>query len=139
MSPEAKPNPNRFVREYVESDGPREWQHREMAQQLYEWADVFRRYFFSQKNPEQQELPQPLVAIAPMRVDVLAGYRLVPNPNGLPYEITLNSLYISRPPWESLETLLHVMWDTLHLHSVPYRPVCQAVNWLREGKEWFHT
>lgn len=106
--------PNRAVREYVESDGPREWEHKEPARGLYEWADVFRFYFFSAGKPGDYALPQPLVAVAPMRIETLAAYRLVPNPNGLPYEVIMNSHWLKRPQWEILETLLHEM---VHLYQ----------------------
>ena len=106
--------PNRVIRDYIEQGGPSEWAHKEVAQSLYEWADVFRFYFFGAQREDQQGLPQPLIAVAPLRVDTLAAYRLVPNPNGLPYEITLNSRYLDRPQWETLETLLHEM---VHLYQ----------------------
>ncbi len=33
-------------------------------------------------------------------IDVRGAYRLVPNGNGLPYEIILNGCWIGRPEWE---------------------------------------
>lgn len=100
--------PNEYIRGYVEEEA-REWQHRRMAQTLYEWADVFRYYFFAAQDASQRGLPQPLIAIEQMRVEILAAYRLKENPNGLPYEILMNERYLHRPLWESLEAELHEM------------------------------
>ncbi len=101
-------NPNGYIRGYVE-DEAREWEHRQMAQTLYEWADVFRYYFFAARDMPQRGLPQPLIAIESMRVEILAAYRVKENPNGLPYEIIMNSRYLDRPMWETLESELHEM------------------------------
>jgi len=99
--------PNRAIREYVESGGPQEWAYKNTVQTLYEWSDVFRFYFFGAQDEAQPGLPQPLIAVAPPRADTLAAYRPVPNPSGLPYEITMNTRYLDRPGWGVLETLLH--------------------------------
>lgn len=77
--------------------------------QLYELAGVFQHYFFAPRDEVQETLPQPLVAVGALRHDVLGAYRLVPNANGLPYEIILNERWIDRPDWEIAETLLHEM------------------------------
>jgi len=113
MSPEAKRDPNKYIRKYVEK-GATNWEHQSIAQELYQWADVFRLYFFKPKADHQPEIPNLLVGIEPMRVDVLAGYHLKENAIGLPYEITFDARYIRRPLWELLETELHEM---VHLYQ----------------------
>ncbi len=105
--------PNAVVRTYVESEAAN-WEHREAATILYEWADLFRHYFFAAGSEARRGLPQPLIAVEALRVDVLAAYRLKENPNGLPYEIIMNARYLDRPLWETLETELH---ELVHLYQ----------------------
>jgi hypothetical protein len=109
--------PNKVIKTYVEKDGPKDWQWQQQAKDLYEMGNVFRMYFFSQLRPDQYVMPQPLVAVEELDVRTLGAYYLVENPLGLKYQISLNAKWIKRPRWELYETLLHVMWDTLHLSS----------------------
>ena len=113
MSIETEPNPNRYVRKYVEKRAVR-WEHQGIAAELYRWSDVFRFYWFRPQNGQQAEIPNLVVGIGPMRIDVLAGYHLKENTVGLPYEITFNQLYITRPIWETLETMVH---ELIHLYQ----------------------
>lgn len=113
--------PNIIIREYVENDGARGWAHKQMAQNLYEWADVFKYYFLSPQNESQPVIPNLLVAVASLRMDTLAAYRLTENPNGLPYEIIMNSMYLNRPLWEILETELHEMAHLFQENTPGYR------------------
>lgn len=116
MSPERQPipiDPNKEVRQYVE-EGAEKWEHQKVAVELYKWSDVFRLFFFSPSTTEQPELPRLLVGVEPMNVRVLAAYHLKENAIGLPYEITFNQHYISRPLWELNETLLH---ELIHLYQ----------------------
>jgi hypothetical protein len=94
-------HPNTLVREYVENGA--DWQYKEIARTLYGWGDIFRTEFFG------DAIPQPLIAVAAKRMNTLASYRLIPNPDGLPYEITFNEQYIDAPLWATLEVLLHEM------------------------------
>ena len=48
-----------------------------------------------------------MIAVDALRHDTLAAHRLTYNPNGLPFEIIMNALWIQRPRWELAETLLH--------------------------------
>ncbi len=143
-------NPNGYIRGYVE-DGAQQWGHRQMAQTLYEWADVFRYFFFAAKDVPQRGLPQPLIAIEEMRIEILAAYRLKENPNGLPYEIIMNARYLNRPVWEILESELHEM---VHLfqetspvmqsckggyHNVQFVAICEELGLhprLGTGAHW---
>lgn len=123
MTPEAI-DPNKVIRGYVENGGATEWKHKETAEDLYKWGDVFRYHFFSPASEGDYELPQPLVAIAPMDYRTLAAYRLKENPLGLRYEIIMNEVYIDRPKWELLETLLHEMVH-LYQENAPDRIRCK--------------
>jgi len=117
-------NPNSYIRGYVE-DEAQEWEHRQVAQTIYEWADVFRYYFFAARDVPQRGLPQPLIAIEEMRVEILAAYRLRENPNGLPYEIIMNARYLGRPLWETLESELHEMTHLLQ-ETTPGMQSCKG-------------
>ncbi|MCL5962672.1 MAG: hypothetical protein M1358_25745 [Chloroflexi bacterium] len=64
MTPEAI-DPNKVIRGYVENEGAVEWKHRELADELYKWGDIFRFYFFSLRRNEATSylnlwLPSPL-------------------------------------------------------------------------------
>src|SRR5438046_775410 len=100
-----KERPNRTIRKYVEGDGAKEWAYAGTAKKLYELYDAYRRFFFA-PDAGQRPLPQAVIAIDDLRVDTLAAYRIVPNPNGLPFEISMNAKYLSRPIWEQAESLL---------------------------------
>ncbi len=116
MSPERQPkpvDPNRQVRKYVEK-GAVKWEHQKIAAELYKWSDVFRFYWFKPQNEYQNEIPNLVVGVEPMDIRVLAGYHLKENAVGLPYEITFNEHYVSRPLWETLETMVHEM---VHLYQ----------------------
>jgi len=85
------PVPNHTIKDYVESDGPTEWKWQPLAKDLYEMANVFRMYFFAQKTPEQDVMPQPLVAIEDLDVRTPGAYYLHENPLGLRWQISLNA------------------------------------------------
>lgn len=111
MSPERQSrsiDPNRQVRKYVER-GARRWEHQKIAAELYKWSDVFRFYFLRPQAEYQPEIPNLVIGVESMRIDVLASYHLKENSVGLPYEITFNEHYIKRPIWELNESLLHEM------------------------------
>jgi hypothetical protein len=66
-------------------------------------------------------MPEPVISFEAMRIETLAGYRLVRNPQGLLDEITFNTVHFKddngRKAWEygqwgQLETLLH---EQVHL------------------------
>ncbi|MDO8673422.1 MAG: SprT-like domain-containing protein [Dehalococcoidia bacterium] len=107
-------NPNLLIKDFVESDGPSSWKHKEYAKDFYNMAEVMRLYFFSAKDAGDYQMPQPLVGIENLGYRTLACYYLVENPVGLRYQISMNSVYLDRPPYEQYETLCHEM---IHLYQ----------------------
>lgn len=106
-------DPNKAVRRYVEK-GAEAWQHKGVAAELYAWSDVFKFYWFSPESEYQAAIPNLVIGVEPMRVNVLAGYHLKENAVGLPYEITFNERYMARPLYAILETAVHEM---VHLYQ----------------------
>lgn len=107
--------PNSAIKDFVTGEtGPKDWGPHETVNFLYGLFDTYRFTFFSPTSDEQLRMPQTVIAVAAMRHDTLAAYRLSYNPNGLPFEILINSLWMERPQWELAETLLH---ETVHLYQ----------------------
>jgi hypothetical protein len=102
-------NPNEFIRDYVSNGGASDWQHKEIAKELYNAEELFRFYFFQPLDSSDYKMPQSVIGIEPMHIQTLASYHLVPNAIGLRYQITLNSLYLDRPKYSLYESLLHEM------------------------------
>lgn len=100
-------NPNDYIKDFVLSDGPSNWKHKDLVKKLYDVDAAFSYYFFSKQQDNQLELPQSVIAIADMRVETLAGYRLSYNPNGLFCEIIHNEKHLNRPFWAICESHLH--------------------------------
>lgn len=68
-----------------------DWEYQEVCDRLNLWADrVKTRFFDCIVYPDRPPLPDPVIGIAPMRHNTLAGYSLTRNPQGLLYEITFN-------------------------------------------------
>lgn len=126
--------PNIVIKGYVEADGPQDWKHRETTQFLYRTFDVARFAFFSPRDETQPVLPQSVIAVDGMRVETLAAYRLTYNPNGLPFEIVLNSRWIARPRWELAESLVHEM---VHLYQEYLAD--QGVDGMQKSKNGYHN
>jgi len=114
LMPGENPTPNSAIKDYIESDGPKEWRHFDTMKWLYGLHDTVLRVWFSPQNDEQLQLPQSVLAVSKLEYKTLAAYRLTHNPNGLPFEIVLNELWISRPKWELAESLTH---ETIHLYQ----------------------
>jgi hypothetical protein len=91
--------PHEAIRHHVET--AQDWEWHSMATTLYQWTDRFSDRFFERKMPEA------LLSFERMDVRILAAYTLQRNPQGLLYEITLNTHHLGRPMWETLETLMH--------------------------------
>src|SRR5713226_2425624 len=100
-------NPNKFIKDYVERDGPKDWQHAEVLKFLYWLYDRTKFTWFSPKDDTQLELPQAVLAISKQDVRTLAAFRTTYNPNGIPLEIILNEVHIKRSRWELAESLVH--------------------------------
>jgi len=91
--------PHEAIRRHVEAAA--DWEWHAVATVLYQWIERFNDRFFD------RQMPEALLSFARLDLRILAGYTLKRNPQGLLYEITLNTLYVRRPLWETLETLMH--------------------------------
>jgi hypothetical protein len=79
-----------------------------MANFLYRWAVIFKeRLLDPVLLTDRRRMPDPVISFEKMRIDTLAAYTLVRNPQGLLDEITFNTVHLDRSRWETLETLLH--------------------------------
>jgi hypothetical protein len=86
------------------------WEHRELAQMLHRWFDLFNSRFFEFK------LPQCFLRFERTRRTRLAHYQPGRNSIGAAYEINLNPVHLERPLYQILCTLLHEMvheWQCL--------------------------
>ena len=103
---------NRDVRQNVES--AKDWQYQETAKTLYRWADRFMERFIRPIELPGPAPPCPNPCLSFDRFDhrVYAFFRDSRNPQGLLYEITMNTLHLEPPLWYQLETLLH---EIVHL------------------------
>lgn len=101
-----------FVRKNAE--GNPTWEHQELADQLYQWTDIFRDRLIDPVVVPGKEgkLPGPVIGFEEFDHRVLAYYRLGKNAFGLDDEIILNEKHLERPLYSILETVLH---EQLHL------------------------
>lgn len=106
--PEGQPTPNDAIRDFVVGEGgPKEWKHKEYAQELYALGKIIDFAFFSPKDEQQAKLPTIVHAVEKMRVEILGAYHLVPDGLGISYKVAMNEVWIARPWWEQAETLTH--------------------------------
>lgn len=114
-------NPQPEVRRNAEI--AKDWEFREPAQFLYRWAVLFKDELIDGVALlDRDRMPEPVISFDNLRnLNMLAGYRLKRNPQGLLDEIVFNSTYFEDTPegkkwrygdWELLETLCH---ELLHL------------------------
>ena len=118
-------NPQPEVRKNAEA--AKDWAFAEEAAYLYRMAIVFKNRFLDPVLlTDRNRLPDPVISFANLRnKNTLAAYTLVRNPQGLLYEITMNSEHYvdeekggkkikqwSFGKWAQLETLLH---EQVHL------------------------
>jgi len=75
------------------------WEYSERAKDLYRFFDLFNRRFFEGKLP--------IAAISFRSGRALGWYRMGRNEFGVKDQINLNSLYLERPRYQTLKTLLH--------------------------------
>src|SRR5258708_25426285 len=148
MATTEQENPNRLIKEYVEADAPKDWRHFNSMKWLYGLHDTILQVWFSPQEEDQLALPQAVLPVDKLTVNTLAAYRLTHNPNGLPFEIVLNELWITRPKWELAESLTH---HTIHLYQefmagseVERVRTCARNNHNRQipgiaGEIWLHT
>lgn len=127
-----RPDPQPEVRENAEKS--KDWEWHEEAQKLYRWAVMFKDDLLDPVlKPGVQRLPDPVISFDQMRISTLAAYTLARNPQGLLYEITMNTKQYEDEKgakvWKygqyaQLETLFH---EQLHLKQQnggehPYKP-----------------
>ena len=118
-------NPQPEVRRNAES--AKDWDYADEASYLYEKANLFKERFLDPiARTDRGRLPDPVISFESRRNwNILATYTLVRNPQGLLYEITMNSQhYVDKEEngaakkvwefgrWAQLETLLH---EQVHL------------------------
>jgi hypothetical protein len=102
-------NPNKVIKDYIEADGPKDWQWQPVAKDLSNMSDLLRIYFFRAKYLGEYEMPVPLLGLEEMDVRTLGAYYLKENALGLRWQISLNTKWAHRPAWELYETLCHEM------------------------------
>lgn len=118
-------NPQPEVRKNAET--ARDWEYTDEAAYLYRMANQFKERFLDPiiRN-DRNRLPDPVISFQNLRnINTLAAYRLTRNPQGLLYEIIMNTEHYSDAPmdgrttkqwsfgkWAQLETLLH---EQVHL------------------------
>ena len=86
------------------------WHSRDAIAYFQEWADKFNVEF-------KLDVPEVVLSIDRLPRTRYGQFRCGHNGLGLRGEITLNSKYMSREPWETLGTLLHEMvhgWQQTH-------------------------
>jgi len=118
-------NPQLEVRKNAEM--ARDWDYSDEATTLYRMANVFKNRFLDPVLlTDRRRLPDPVISFANLRnKNTLAAYTLVRNPQGLLFEITMNTEhYVNEPQdektrkmwsfgkWAQMETLLH---EQVHL------------------------
>ena len=118
-------DPQPEVRKNAET--ARDWEYADEAAYLYRMAVLFKdRFLDPVLLTDRRRLPDPVISFSNLRnYNTLAAYRLVRNPQGLLYEITLNNEHYvdedrdgknvktwSFGRWAQLETLLH---EQVHL------------------------
>lgn len=73
----------------------KDWEYAEQSKFLYRWAGTFKdRLLDPIALQDRKRLPDPVISFERMRIDTLASYSLVRNPQGLLYEITMNARHI---------------------------------------------
>lgn len=98
---------NRDIRRHVETEA-KDWALHDVARTLYHWTDIFTERFLRPiEIPGQAPMPATVLSFEKVDHRILAYYRLGRNPQGLLYEITMNTVHLGRPLWNVLETLLH--------------------------------
>lgn len=113
-----KIDPQPEVRKNAETAS--DWEYRDEAQYLYSMAVVFKdRLLDPILLTDRRRLPEPVISFADMRnYNTLAAYKLIRNPQGLLYEITMNTQHYEKKEdkvewsfgrWAQMETLLHEM------------------------------
>ncbi len=102
-----------------------DWELNPLAWELYWFVDLFQIVFF-----KDQPVPIPALTFEKTRVNNLGHYRFEQNDRDLTGHIILNRLYLDRPLWSVLATLLHEMvhaWEFIHVAPE------------KRTKSWYHS
>ena len=76
------------------------WEYRDQAAFLYRWAVLFKdRLLDPVLLTDRGRMPDPVISFDRINIKVLAGYRLMPNPQGLLDEITFNTAHAVDGQW----------------------------------------
>ncbi len=121
-----------------------DWEYKEEAQYLYRMASLLKdRLIDPILHTDRKRLPDPVISFENLRnQNTLAAYTLARNPQGLLFEITMNTQHYivnTKDPgqivwqfgkWAQLETLLH---EQIHLWQQnygkhPYKPGSETHN-----------
>ncbi len=98
------------------------WKHQQLTDELHAWVNRFEKDFHL--NP-----PTPVIAIEPVRINILGIYRLGRSGIGCRTTITLNECWLDyRPFGETLVTLIHEL-----LHAF------EEWHLGRENGGWYHS
>lgn len=101
-----------------------DWEHYDFAWELQWWIDFFNIAFF-----KDQPLPMPVLTFEKANVRSLGHYRIGLNDWAVKNQINLNKIYLDRPLYEILATLIHEMvhlWEYTHVEEG------------RRTKSWYH-
>ena len=101
-----------------------DWELNELVQTLYWFIDFFNIAFF-----KDEPVPIPALTFEKTRVNNLGYYRIGFNDWAVKDQINLNKLYIHRPLYEILSTLLHELCHSYEYIYIPDEDRC---------KSWFH-
>ena len=102
-----------------------DWEHNELAWELIWWVYFFNAYFF-----KGQPVPIPALTFEKTRINNLGYFRVGLNDWAVRNQINLNKLYLNRPLFEVLATLLH---ECVHSWEFTYIPP------EKRTKSWYHS
>ena len=99
-----------------------DWVLSDLAFELYWWVDFFNICFF-----KEQPVPVPAISFEKTKVGSLGHYVIGRNAFGVKENININQVYLKRPMWDILATLLHEM---CHSYQAAYGT---------PSNSWFHN
>lgn len=102
-----------------------DWELWGLAQELYWWVHLFQAYFF-----KGQPVPIPALTFERSRVNTLGHYRIGRNDFAVKEQINLNRIYLTRPLYSTLSTLIHEMVHSWEFTYVPEN---------KRTKSWYHS
>jgi DNA repair protein RadC len=79
-----------------------DWELWNLAEELYWWIYLFQAAFF-----KEHPIPLPALTFEKTRINTLSHYRIGRNDMAIKEQLNLNKLYLTRPLWSVLSTLLH--------------------------------